>query len=93
MLIFYCVFMHTSTVPDAARTSVERPGNENVRNMTDMEEEKLVPSPDNLRRSLLLCGPIVFLSCGKYYPIFFLHGIMDAYKSKNYDLQSMTEHQ
>ena len=48
------------SVPDAARVSFARVGK--VRMTKEVEAEKLVPFPDNLRRMQLLCGPGVFLS-------------------------------
>ena len=53
-------------IPEAARTSVARVGKEKVRNMNTELAEKLVPSPESFSSTLLLCGPVVFLSYGVY---------------------------
>ena len=50
------------SAPDAARVSFARVEKEKVRTTKEVVAEKLVPSPDNLRRVELLCGPRVFLS-------------------------------
>ena len=50
------------SVPDAARTSFASSGNENVRKIKEVEEEKPVPSADSFRVTLLWCGPVVFFS-------------------------------
>ena len=63
-MLFLAVLCNYANIsPDAASTSFARCGKEKVRNIKDVEAEKLVPSPDSFKVTLQWCGPVILLSC------------------------------